>query len=176
MNNQYGENHDEVIVEGFELPSSPDASYNNLSDFGNDARDPPPLPTHLQHCDTLQPMAHPRLFRCRSMSLSTTSTLKPKMSHIRQWLSGSPIAFKLNLSPLCFIKQAVEVAVSAAVVTDILYHFFSNTNLVYKTMPFQSKSSLYDEAICVHPIEANHNLVLNQNTFKFLKAKYQRRF
>ncbi|KAL9680125.1 hypothetical protein QQ045_018002 [Rhodiola kirilowii] len=49
MNNQYGENHDEVIVEGFELPSSPDASYNNLSDFGNDARDPPPLPTHLQH-------------------------------------------------------------------------------------------------------------------------------
>uniref|UniRef100_A0A7N0U8C6 Association with the SNF1 complex (ASC) domain-containing protein n=1 Tax=Kalanchoe fedtschenkoi TaxID=63787 RepID=A0A7N0U8C6_KALFE len=49
MNSQYGETHDEVTVPGFESPNSPDASYNNVSDFGDEARDPPPVPTHLQH-------------------------------------------------------------------------------------------------------------------------------
>ncbi|KAK1574818.1 hypothetical protein Q3G72_000188 [Acer saccharum] len=50
MNNQYGEEQDEAIVAGFEVPKSPDSSYNNAY-LGNEdeARDPPVVPSHLQH-------------------------------------------------------------------------------------------------------------------------------
>ncbi|XP_022755606.1 SNF1-related protein kinase regulatory subunit beta-3-like [Durio zibethinus] len=50
MNNQYGEEKDEATVMGFEVPRSPDSSYNNVYP-GNedDARDPPVVPSHLHH-------------------------------------------------------------------------------------------------------------------------------
>ncbi|KAG8496217.1 hypothetical protein CXB51_009144 [Gossypium anomalum] len=50
MNNQYGEDQDEATVIGFEVPRSPDSSYNNAYP-GNedDARDPPVVPPHLHH-------------------------------------------------------------------------------------------------------------------------------
>ncbi|XP_071724122.1 SNF1-related protein kinase regulatory subunit beta-3-like [Rutidosis leptorrhynchoides] len=41
---------DEPTVVGFEVPKSPDASYNNVYPWNEDeARDPPVLPPHLQH-------------------------------------------------------------------------------------------------------------------------------
>ncbi|KAE8691092.1 SNF1-related protein kinase regulatory subunit beta-3 [Hibiscus syriacus] len=48
MNNQYGEGQDEATVMGFEVPRSPDSSYNNVYP-GNedDARDPPLVPPQL---------------------------------------------------------------------------------------------------------------------------------
>ncbi|XP_030961460.1 SNF1-related protein kinase regulatory subunit beta-3 [Quercus robur] len=50
MNNQYGEEHDEATVAGFEVPDSPDSSYNNAYPGNEDeARDPPVVPTHLQN-------------------------------------------------------------------------------------------------------------------------------
>ncbi|KAK3205936.1 hypothetical protein Dsin_019982 [Dipteronia sinensis] len=50
MNNQYGEEQDEAIVAGFEVPKSPDSSYNNAYPGNEDeARDPPVVPSHLQH-------------------------------------------------------------------------------------------------------------------------------
>ncbi|KAH7561089.1 hypothetical protein ACOSP7_016343 [Xanthoceras sorbifolium] len=49
MNNQYGEEHDEPTVVGFEVPKSPDSSYNNAYPGNEDeARDPPAVPSHLQ--------------------------------------------------------------------------------------------------------------------------------
>ncbi|XVF46285.1 hypothetical protein PTKIN_Ptkin03bG0015800 [Pterospermum kingtungense] len=53
MNNQYGEDKDEATVVGFEVPGSPDSSYNNVYP-GNedDARDPPLVPPHL-NCNLL---------------------------------------------------------------------------------------------------------------------------
>lgn len=50
MNNSYGEEHDEAVVMGFEVPKSPDSSYNNVYPGNEDeARDPPLVPPHLQH-------------------------------------------------------------------------------------------------------------------------------
>ncbi|KAF3973084.1 hypothetical protein ACB098_08G084700 [Castanea mollissima] len=50
MNNQYGEEHDEATVAGFEVPNSPDSSYNNAYPGNEDeARDPPVVPPHLQN-------------------------------------------------------------------------------------------------------------------------------
>ncbi|XP_022752888.1 SNF1-related protein kinase regulatory subunit beta-3-like [Durio zibethinus] len=48
MNKQFGEDQDEPTVMGFEVPRSPDSSYNNVYP-GNedDARDPPIVPPHL---------------------------------------------------------------------------------------------------------------------------------
>ncbi|XP_030963194.1 SNF1-related protein kinase regulatory subunit beta-3-like [Quercus lobata] len=50
MNNQYGEEHGEATVAGFEVPNSPDSSYNDVYPGNEDeARDPPVVPTHLQN-------------------------------------------------------------------------------------------------------------------------------
>ncbi|KAL8515976.1 hypothetical protein ACS0TY_014606 [Phlomoides rotata] len=50
MNNQYGEDQDQVSVAGFDVPNSPDASYNNVHPGNDDdGRDPPMIPPHLQH-------------------------------------------------------------------------------------------------------------------------------
>lgn len=50
MNNQYGEEHDEATVVGFEVPKSPDSSYNNAYPGSeDDSRDPPVVPPHLQN-------------------------------------------------------------------------------------------------------------------------------
>ncbi|KAK2980097.1 hypothetical protein RJ640_004093 [Escallonia rubra] len=50
MNNQYGEAQDEATVVGFEVPRSPDASYNNVYPGNEDeGREPPMVPPHLQH-------------------------------------------------------------------------------------------------------------------------------
>ncbi|KAJ4971850.1 hypothetical protein NE237_004949 [Protea cynaroides] len=50
MDNSYGENQEEVSVVGFEIPRSPDSSYNNPYPGNEDeARDPPLVPPHLQH-------------------------------------------------------------------------------------------------------------------------------
>ncbi|XVE59054.1 hypothetical protein DITRI_Ditri05aG0014200 [Diplodiscus trichospermus] len=48
MNSQYGQGQDEATVMGFEVPRSPDSSYNNVYP-GNedDARGPPVVPPHL---------------------------------------------------------------------------------------------------------------------------------
>lgn len=41
---------DEATVVGFEVPKSPDSSYNNVYPGNEDeARDPPMVPAHLQH-------------------------------------------------------------------------------------------------------------------------------
>ncbi|XP_075519944.1 SNF1-related protein kinase regulatory subunit beta-3-like [Primulina tabacum] len=57
MNHQYGEDQDQVNVVGFDVPNSPDASYNNVYHGNEDeGREPPTLPPHLQH--TL--LNHPR--------------------------------------------------------------------------------------------------------------------
>ncbi|KAL5565758.1 hypothetical protein UlMin_028922 [Ulmus minor] len=49
-NHQYGEEHDEATVIGFEVPKSPDSSYNNAySGTEDEARDPPVVPPHLLH-------------------------------------------------------------------------------------------------------------------------------
>ncbi|XP_039065722.1 SNF1-related protein kinase regulatory subunit beta-3-like [Hibiscus syriacus] len=48
MNNQYGDDQDEEKVFGFEVPRSPDSSYNNAYPGSeDDARDPPVVPPHL---------------------------------------------------------------------------------------------------------------------------------
>ncbi|KAK7404773.1 hypothetical protein VNO78_05731 [Psophocarpus tetragonolobus] len=50
MSNSHSENHDEATVVGFEVPKSPDSSYNNVYPGNEDeARDPPMVPSHLQH-------------------------------------------------------------------------------------------------------------------------------
>ncbi|PPE02090.1 hypothetical protein GOBAR_DD00863 [Gossypium barbadense] len=50
MSNQYGEDKDEATVMGFEVPRSPDSSYNNVYPGNEDeARDPPVVPPHLHH-------------------------------------------------------------------------------------------------------------------------------
>ncbi|GLU11854.1 hypothetical protein SLE2022_285740 [Rubroshorea leprosula] len=50
MNNQYGNEQDEATVMGFEVPRSPDSSYNNVYPGSEDeARDPPVVPPHLHH-------------------------------------------------------------------------------------------------------------------------------
>ncbi|XP_060169469.1 SNF1-related protein kinase regulatory subunit beta-3 [Lycium barbarum] len=47
---QYGEDQDEATVVGFEVPRSPDTSYNNAHPGNEDEeREPPMLPTHLHH-------------------------------------------------------------------------------------------------------------------------------
>ncbi|KAF5744736.1 SNF1-related protein kinase regulatory subunit beta-3-like [Tripterygium wilfordii] len=49
MSNQFGKDHDEATVVGFEVPKSPDSSYNNVYPRDEDeARDPPIVPPHLQ--------------------------------------------------------------------------------------------------------------------------------
>ncbi|POO01170.1 SNF1-related protein kinase regulatory subunit beta [Trema orientale] len=59
MNNQCGNDHDEATVFGFEVPKSPDSSYNNVYPGNEDeARDPPIVPPHVQHtvlsCPTIR--------------------------------------------------------------------------------------------------------------------------
>ncbi|KAJ8751506.1 hypothetical protein K2173_016734 [Erythroxylum novogranatense] len=50
MSNRCREDHEEATVVGFEVPKSPDSSYNNVYPGHEDeARDPPVVPTHLQH-------------------------------------------------------------------------------------------------------------------------------
>lgn len=50
MNQYDDENHDQATVVGFEVPKSPDSSYNNVYPGNEDeARDPPAVPPHLQH-------------------------------------------------------------------------------------------------------------------------------
>ncbi|XP_057955321.1 SNF1-related protein kinase regulatory subunit beta-3 [Malania oleifera] len=50
MNNPCFEDQDEATVVGFEVPKSPDSSYNNAYPGSEDeARDPPVVPPHLQH-------------------------------------------------------------------------------------------------------------------------------
>ncbi|KAF4371938.1 hypothetical protein F8388_000105 [Cannabis sativa] len=50
MNNQYHEEHEEPTVIGFEVPKSPDSSYNNVYPGNEDeAQDPPVVPPHLHH-------------------------------------------------------------------------------------------------------------------------------
>ena len=49
MSSSYAENHDERTVVGFEVPKSPDSSYNNVYPGNEDeTRDPPMVPSHLQ--------------------------------------------------------------------------------------------------------------------------------
>ncbi|KAB1226500.1 SNF1-related protein kinase regulatory subunit beta-3 [Morella rubra] len=56
MNSQYGEEHEEATVMGFEVPKSPDSSYNNAYPGNEDeARDPPLVPPHLQNTLLSQP-------------------------------------------------------------------------------------------------------------------------
>ncbi|KAL6967184.1 SNF1-related protein kinase regulatory subunit beta-3 [Sarracenia purpurea var. burkii] len=48
--NPYGEDQDEATVVGFEVPRSPDSSYNNAYPGNEDeTRDPPIAPPQLQH-------------------------------------------------------------------------------------------------------------------------------
>ncbi|XP_058083096.1 SNF1-related protein kinase regulatory subunit beta-3 [Magnolia sinica] len=50
MDNPYSEDHDEVNIMGFEVPRSPDSSYNNpFPGIEDEGRDPPTVPPHLQH-------------------------------------------------------------------------------------------------------------------------------
>ncbi|KAJ6708352.1 SNF1-RELATED PROTEIN KINASE REGULATORY SUBUNIT BETA-3 [Salix viminalis] len=50
MSNQYSEDPEEATVVGFEVPRSPDSSYNNVYPANEDeVRDPPSEPPHLQH-------------------------------------------------------------------------------------------------------------------------------
>ncbi|KAJ6765518.1 SNF1-RELATED PROTEIN KINASE REGULATORY SUBUNIT BETA-1 [Salix purpurea] len=50
MSNQYSEDPEEATVVGFEVPRSPDSSYNNVYPGNEDeVRDPPSVPPHLQH-------------------------------------------------------------------------------------------------------------------------------
>lgn len=50
MNNPCKEDQDENTVVGFEVPRSPDSSYNSVYPGTEDeARDPPIVPAHLQH-------------------------------------------------------------------------------------------------------------------------------
>ncbi|KAJ6395325.1 hypothetical protein OIU77_020559 [Salix suchowensis] len=50
MSNQYSEDPEEATVVGFEVPRSPDSSYNNVYPGNEDeVRDPPSVPPLLQH-------------------------------------------------------------------------------------------------------------------------------
>lgn len=50
MNPPHGRDEDEPVVAGFEVPRSPDASYNNVYIANEDeGRDPPIVPQHLHH-------------------------------------------------------------------------------------------------------------------------------
>ncbi|KAG1361404.1 SNF1-related protein kinase regulatory subunit beta-3 [Cocos nucifera] len=50
MDHTNGEDQDGVSVVGFEVPSSPESSYNNPSlPCDDEAREPPSLPPHLQN-------------------------------------------------------------------------------------------------------------------------------
>eukprot|EP00268_Persea_americana_P019690 TRINITY_DN20134_c0_g1_i1.p1 TRINITY_DN20134_c0_g1~~TRINITY_DN20134_c0_g1_i1.p1 ORF type:complete len:113 (+),score=14.49 TRINITY_DN20134_c0_g1_i1:394-732(+) len=50
MDNLYRDDQEEVNVVGFEVPRSPDSSYNNpYPQTEDEARDPPVVPSHLQH-------------------------------------------------------------------------------------------------------------------------------
>ncbi|KAK4408976.1 SNF1-related protein kinase regulatory subunit beta-3 [Sesamum angolense] len=67
MNHQYGADQDQVSVVGFDVPDSPESSYNNAyPENEDDGREPPAFPPHLQHtllnhptttdpCASLQP-------------------------------------------------------------------------------------------------------------------------
>ncbi|CAK9314382.1 unnamed protein product [Citrullus colocynthis] len=56
MNNLYSEDSDQTTVVGFEVPKSPDSTYNNVYVGSEDeARDPPLVPPHLQHTLLSQP-------------------------------------------------------------------------------------------------------------------------
>ncbi|KAJ8535515.1 hypothetical protein K7X08_023235 [Anisodus acutangulus] len=46
----YGGDHEEATVMGFEVPRSPDASYNNVYPGHDDVgKEPPVVPPHLHH-------------------------------------------------------------------------------------------------------------------------------
>ncbi|XAR59717.1 hypothetical protein NMG60_11015661 [Bertholletia excelsa] len=48
--NPYGDDQEEATVVGFEVPRSPDSSYNNVYPGNEDeTRDPPLVPPQLQH-------------------------------------------------------------------------------------------------------------------------------
>ncbi|XP_051120845.1 SNF1-related protein kinase regulatory subunit beta-3 [Andrographis paniculata] len=50
MSNPYGVSQDQMSIAGFDVPNSPDASYSNAYNAGEDeGREPPSLPPHLQH-------------------------------------------------------------------------------------------------------------------------------
>lgn len=50
MDTLAGDDHEGVSVAGFEVPRSPDSSYNNpIPGNEDEARDPPLVPPHLQH-------------------------------------------------------------------------------------------------------------------------------
>ncbi|CAH1416719.1 SNF1-related protein kinase regulatory subunit beta-3 [Lactuca sativa] len=50
MNNSHCQDQETPVVAGFEVPTSPDASYNNIyTATEDDGRDPPIVPQHLQH-------------------------------------------------------------------------------------------------------------------------------
>ncbi|KAJ7981034.1 SNF1-related protein kinase regulatory subunit beta [Quillaja saponaria] len=50
MSSSNYEDHGEATVVGFEVPNSPDSSYNNVYPGNEDeACDPPMVPPHLQH-------------------------------------------------------------------------------------------------------------------------------
>ncbi|KAL2541095.1 SNF1-related protein kinase regulatory subunit beta-3 [Abeliophyllum distichum] len=50
MNHPYGEDQDQVNVVGFDIPRSPDSSYNNVFPRNEDEdREPPQVPPHLHH-------------------------------------------------------------------------------------------------------------------------------
>ncbi|WCJ40972.1 5'-AMP-activated protein kinase beta-2 subunit protein [Euphorbia peplus] len=50
MNNQHAHDHEDNTVVGFEVPRSPDSSYNNAYPGNEDeARDPPAVPPQLNH-------------------------------------------------------------------------------------------------------------------------------
>ncbi|XP_038902942.1 SNF1-related protein kinase regulatory subunit beta-3 [Benincasa hispida] len=56
MNNLCSEDSDQNTVVGFEVPKSPDSTYNNVYVGSEDeARDPPLVPPHLQHTLLSQP-------------------------------------------------------------------------------------------------------------------------
>ncbi|KAL4586441.1 hypothetical protein LXL04_011077 [Taraxacum kok-saghyz] len=50
MNTPRGPDQETPVVAGFEVPTSPDSSYNNIYTAAeDDGRDPPIVPQHLQH-------------------------------------------------------------------------------------------------------------------------------
>ncbi|XP_074566035.1 SNF1-related protein kinase regulatory subunit beta-3-like [Curcuma longa] len=50
MDRPNGDDHEGVSVVGFEVPTSPDSSYNNPTPgIEDEAREPPIVPSHLQH-------------------------------------------------------------------------------------------------------------------------------
>ncbi|XP_074566813.1 SNF1-related protein kinase regulatory subunit beta-3-like [Curcuma longa] len=50
MDRTNGDDHERVSVTGFEVPTSPDSSYNNpIPGIEDEAREPPLVPPHLEH-------------------------------------------------------------------------------------------------------------------------------